>query len=191
MAPAPACPPPAAAPAPAAAGWIVQQRGGRTHGSTNHTMKETMCMLTILTDILPIGSYQWDQVVHCHEKNWSTGRDQQTIYRKWSFLYRKAIPTRNPNKTPAIKLAKEMKHLTGVKAACGDGEDEFDLVEGHEISEDDTTLENSWENNTNSPPPLHQPSQLTELSSLKKTKWWSLLNRNPNSDSANSAQPGY
>ena len=95
--------------------------------------------------------------VHAHEENWNTGREKESITRKYASLHR----TGNPNITPLIKLAKEIKHLIGIKATIGDGEEEFDLEEGYMISEDNTTLvenkeENNKENNseTNSPPPL-------------------------------------
>ena len=89
-------------------------------------------MLTNLREILPIGSYEWKLVFQCHEEIWNTGRDKDSIIGKFLTLHRKPIPTTgNPSLTPVIKLAKEMKHLIGVKANFGDGEEEFDLEEGY------------------------------------------------------------
>lgn len=74
-------------------------------------------MLNTLRAILPIGPEQWEQVVHCHEENWPAQlRDRDSINRKYSTLHRKSIPTGDPNISPAVKLAKEIKHFIGVKA---------------------------------------------------------------------------
>ena len=151
---------PAGGPSPAV---TVPERGGRTRGSSNYTRRETMCMLNTLRAILPIGPEQWEQVVHCHQEKWPAQlRDRDSINRKYSTLHRKPIPTGDPNISPAVKLAKEIKHFIGVKANFGDGDHEFDLEEGYKTNSEDNA-------STSTPPPLRQPSQtqdtqLTEMS---------------------------
>lgn len=131
-----------------------------------------MCMLNTLRAILPIGPEQWEQVVHRHEEKWPAQlRDRDSINRKYSTLHRKSIPTGDPNISPAVKLAKEIKHFIGVKANFGDGEDEFDLEEGYKTNSEDNA------STSTPPPPLlrHQPSQtqdttqLTEMSNPSPT----------------------
>ena len=125
-------------------------------------------MLNTLRAILPIGPEQWEQVVHRHEEKWPAQlRDRDSINRKYSTLHRKSIPTGDPNISPAVKLAKEIKHFIGVKANFGDGEDEFDLEEGYKTNSEDNA-------STGTPPPLRQPSQtqdtqLTEMSNPSPT----------------------
>ena len=117
-------------------------------------------MLNTLRAILPIGPEQWEQVVHCHEEKWPAQlRDRDSINRKYSTLHRKSIPTGDPNISPAVKLAKEIKHFIGVKANFGDGEDEFDLEEGYKTNSEDNA-------STSTPPPLRQPSQTQDTTQL-------------------------
>ena len=80
------------APAPAeaeAATVLAQERGGRTHGTINYTLRETIYMLTTMRRILPIGPEQLANVVDTHEENWKTGRDKESITRKYASLHRK------------------------------------------------------------------------------------------------------
>ena len=105
-------------------------------------------MLNTLRAILPIGPEQWEQVVQRHKENWPGQlRDRDSINRKYSTLHRKPIPTGDPNMSPAVKLAKEIKHFIGVKANFRDGEEEFDLEEGYKTNV-------SEENASTSTPPL-------------------------------------
>ena len=70
--PAGGAPAPVVAPAPApdaAAKLTAQERGGRSRGSTNYTLRETMYMLKTLRKFLPIEPEQRMKVVHTHEEN--------------------------------------------------------------------------------------------------------------------------
>ena len=49
--------------------------------------------------------------------------------RKYATLYRKPIPTGDPNCPEEVKLAKRIKYLIGNKASVGDAEEEFNLEE--------------------------------------------------------------
>ena len=110
------------------------------HGACNYSLRETMSMVKTQREIFPIRSHQWELVVvKATTKKTGILEDlKDSITRKYSTLHKKPFPTGNPNITPAIKLAKEIKHLIGIKANSGDGEDEFDLEEGYNISEDNT-----------------------------------------------------
>ena len=95
-------------------------------GQGNYSPVEITHLLEILQRVQPIGSEEWQQCVDEHNLVYP-GRCKQSIMRKYATLYRKTIPTGDPNCPPAVKLAKKIKYLIGAKAAIGDGEEEFNL----------------------------------------------------------------
>ena len=85
-----------------------------------------MDMLWIIKRIKPIGSEEWQAVTDEHNEDFP-GRSKESLMKKYATLYRKKIPTGDPNCPEEVKLAKQVKYLIGQKAAVGDGEEEFNL----------------------------------------------------------------
>ena len=113
-------PPPPAPPAP-------QQ--GRRASSKNYGIEETRHLFAILTTIVPIGPDEWQRVCDEHNLNYP-GRDLNSIKRRYATLYRKQMPTGNPNMPWEVREAKTIKRLIGEKAMMGDGQEHFDLQQG-------------------------------------------------------------
>jgi hypothetical protein len=108
--------------------------GGRRVGNPNWSRDETMHMLSIVQQLLPIGAEQWDAVVAEHSNEYP-GRCKNGIMRKYTALHRKGIPTGDPNCPEDVRLAKRIKYELGNKAAVGDAEEEFVIREvAHGVS---------------------------------------------------------
>ena len=107
---------------------IMSGQGRRT-GIGNYMLPETMNLLEVLEDVLPIGSEEWEEALARHSLNYP-GRDKPSIARKFATLHRKQIPTGDPNCPPEVRAAKRIKYLIGPKAAIGSGEENFDPEDG-------------------------------------------------------------
>lgn len=99
-------------------------------GRTNYSRDELLHLFGVMERILPIGPEEWEQVVQEHSAVYS-GRDVDSIRRKYTSLHRKQVPTGSPHMTPEIHAAKRIKYKIGDKADVGGGDDEnFDLEKG-------------------------------------------------------------
>ena len=70
--------------------------------------------LNIMEDILPIGPTEWDQVSDEHSVAFA-GRDVNGLWRKYTTLYRKKIPTGELSMPDARR-----KYCSSDKAELGD-----------------------------------------------------------------------
>ena len=90
-----------------------------------------MNLLQILERVRPIGSEEWQQCTDEHGVSYPQRRKddggKDSIRRKLATLYRKGIPTGDPNCPEEVELAKKIKYTIGDRAAMGDGEEEFNL----------------------------------------------------------------
>ena len=72
--------------------------GGQPEGKKNYTWAETLHMLDILEDVLPVCMEEWKVVKARHAEAWSgTHRDVPSLKRKYNVLHRLQIPTGDPN----------------------------------------------------------------------------------------------
>jgi hypothetical protein len=112
------------------------------HGNRNFTMSESMNMLRIMNNILPIGGDDWLAVLAEHSLDFP-GREVDSLRRKFSILHRKKVPTGDPRCPLDVKLAKRIKYEISSRADIGDGEEEMDLASGSftNITEDGTVDE--------------------------------------------------
>ena len=130
-------PPVHVAPNPAAR---VAQRG-RVSGASNYTVVETMHLLSILEEIVPVDSDEWQKVTELHNARYP-GRTLQSLRRKFTTIHRKEAPTGDPNIPEDILLAKEVHKLIGDKALIGGSEEIYDMVgNGSFVNTDGTQSE--------------------------------------------------
>ena len=83
-------------------------------------MAEKLNMLTIMSEILPIGPEQWSAVSSRHAEKFP-GREVESLRRKFTELHRKSVPSGDPNIPEDIRIAKKIKFEIGVKADIGGG----------------------------------------------------------------------
>ena len=106
-------------------------KAGRKSGTGNYTTAETMHLLHILERVEPIGSEEWQQCANEHAgmypRRCKGEVGMYSIRRKFASLYRKGIPTGDPNCPEDVRLAKKIKRAIGDRAAIGDGEELFNL----------------------------------------------------------------
>ena len=103
-------------------------RGGRQTGVINYGTEETMHLLNLLRDHLPIGQEQWKVVTDAHTAV-HPHCTKESLVRKCQTLHQKKIPTGDPECPEDVKLAKTIKYEIGNKACLGDAEEDFDLEE--------------------------------------------------------------
>ena len=60
-----------------------------------------MNFLEIMYEVLPIGGDEWDEVLDRHSIRYS-GREVESLRRKFSQLHRKSVPTGDPVCPPEI-----------------------------------------------------------------------------------------
>jgi len=109
---------------------VAKKITGRKAGKSNYSHSEIMNLLSVLQRVLPIGPEEWQQCADEHSVSFPLGRRcKDSIRRKFSDLYRKGIPTGDPNCPEDVKLAKRIKWAIGDRAAIGDGEEEFNLAD--------------------------------------------------------------
>ena len=72
--------------------------GCRPKGKKNYTRAETLNMLGILEDVLPVCMEEWKVIEARHAEAWSgTYRDVLLLNRKYNVFHRLQIPAGNPN----------------------------------------------------------------------------------------------
>jgi hypothetical protein len=125
---------------------------GRRTGRTNYTREEMTNFLDIMEGVLPIGGEEWDEVFQQHSVLYP-GRDINSLRRKYGALYRKGIPTGDPNCPPEVRQAKRVKYKIGDKANIGDGEEEYDLEGGTFAPNND----DEDDEDADAPPPVPPP----------------------------------
>ena len=81
-------------------------------GAANYSMNEIMHLLRILEDVVPVCKTDWNNVLAMHTKRYP-GQNSISIFRKLQGLHRKKIPTGNPNMHDDVRLAKDIKDMTG------------------------------------------------------------------------------
>eukprot|EP00536_Pseudo-nitzschia_multiseries_P013761 jgi/Psemu1/36283/gm1.36283_g len=129
---------------------------GKRSGEKNYSRSEVLELLYTLKAILPVGPKDW----------------AQNLRWKYNGLYRKQIPTGDPNCPKEVKLAKRVKYLIKCKEGVGDGQEPYGMEEGYQNNtEDEEYIVSSGEeqdeeegdsDDDNIPPiPLGQPSQTT------------------------------
>ena len=104
----------------------TKKKGGRKSRKGNYLPDETMFLLDILQRVRPIGPEEWQQCANKHTARY-IGCGVESIRRKFSDLYKKSVPTGDPNCREDVKQAKRIKWAIGDRAADGDGEEEFNL----------------------------------------------------------------
>eukprot|EP00536_Pseudo-nitzschia_multiseries_P013063 jgi/Psemu1/34003/gm1.34003_g len=145
---------------------------GHKSGVSNYSSKTKLIqLLHTIRDVLPLSPKDWDVIAQIHRDNLpNTDRSVQNLCRKYTNLYRRQIPTGNPNCLEEVQLAKRIKWLIKDKAEFG--EEEFDLKEGenninHTSSDDgyDIGIDISDDNynSSDNSPLLRQPLQPTQL----------------------------
>ena len=95
---------------------------GRARGAVNYTRAELMVLLRLMERIVPVNAREWRDVFrqHCIQ---FPGRTVDSLKRKFTLTHRKQAPTGDPDISPDVRLAKEVKDLIGNKACLGGGED--------------------------------------------------------------------
>ena len=89
--------------------------------------------------ILPIGPEEWQQVLTEHSVLFP-GRDVDGLRRKYTSVYRKKVPTGNPNIPLEVEMAKKVKYLIGDKAMVGGGSEEYDMANNTFVDPSDTNV---------------------------------------------------
>ena len=120
--------------------------------SQNYTTEENMYFLGIMADILPIGPYEWERVVTQHSIAFP-GRDATSLRRKYTSLYRKQIPTGDPNCPEDVKLAKRVMRDIGERASLGQPEETFNLTDGTFTNPSSTIVSITQTDNQQAPNP--------------------------------------
>eukprot|EP00536_Pseudo-nitzschia_multiseries_P015920 jgi/Psemu1/44279/gm1.44279_g len=139
---------------------------GRRSGVINYSRTEVLELLHTLKAILPVDNFL------------DTARSVPNLQRKYSDLFRKQIPTGNPNCPKEVNLVTRVKWLIKGKEGVGDGEEPYNMSEGYQNNTEDKEYISSEEeddgsDDDNIPPiplqptqptqlPLHQPSQPTQ-----------------------------
>eukprot|EP00536_Pseudo-nitzschia_multiseries_P018737 jgi/Psemu1/230122/e_gw1.3024.8.1 len=111
---------------------------GRRSGVIGYSRTELLEFLHALKKILPVGPEEWAQVAQIHKDNFAdTNRSIQNLRRKYGNLYRKQIPTGDPNCPEEVKLAKRVKWLIKSKEGVGDGEEPYKMETGYQNNTED------------------------------------------------------
>jgi hypothetical protein len=121
----------------------------RTSNRRNYSKKELMNFLGIMSELMPIGGDEWDEVLDRHSLRYP-GREVDSLRRKFSQLHRKSTPTGDPVCPTEVKLAKRVKYQISCRADVGDGNEEMDLATGtftnvHDLEDDDTDGDDDME----------------------------------------------
>eukprot|EP00536_Pseudo-nitzschia_multiseries_P007992 jgi/Psemu1/19252/gm1.19252_g len=139
-------------------------------GEKNYSRSEVLELLYTLKATLPVGPEEWAQVAQIHNDNFpDTNRSVENLRRKYNDLYRKQIPTGDPNCPKEVKLAKRVKYLIKGKQGVGDGQEPYRMEEGYQNNTEDKEYisigeeEDDNSDDDNIPPiPLCQPLQRTQ-----------------------------
>ena len=78
--------------------------------STGFSQVEIDNMLESIEKILPVAGMEWDRVERQHEGRWpDKRRTKESLKRKFQSLYRRRVPTGNPNCPPDVRFAKRCR----------------------------------------------------------------------------------
>ena len=101
--------------------------GGRRGNTRNFTYEERINFLTIMRDVLPIDGNEWDSVVSQHNQLYAhCDRSIPSLRRKFQELYRKKIPSGDPNMPEDVRLAKHVMYKITEKSEISAGDEEID-----------------------------------------------------------------
>eukprot|EP00521_Asterionellopsis_glacialis_P008881 CAMPEP_0195285562 /NCGR_PEP_ID=MMETSP0707-20130614/3353_1 /TAXON_ID=33640 /ORGANISM="Asterionellopsis glacialis, Strain CCMP134" /LENGTH=179 /DNA_ID=CAMNT_0040345077 /DNA_START=141 /DNA_END=676 /DNA_ORIENTATION=+ len=107
----------------------MTSRNAATKRGQGYSIEETLSLLDILEQILPIGSDEWETVLREHHEKFSEQkRDVKSLKRKFGKLYCTQIPTGDPNCPPEVFRAKHISRDIRERAEC----DNFDDMESDE-----------------------------------------------------------
>ena len=87
----------------------MPNNGGRKGLSKNYSHEETMTMLELMQEILPISMEDWQLVEDRLRAKFPPGREVASMRRKYHILHRKKCPTGDPNYPPEVKLARTVQ----------------------------------------------------------------------------------
>ena len=111
-------------------------RQGRKKGRGSFSTDELDSLLDTLEAILPIEYEEWQQVVDAHDAHFpSTGRDVNSIKRKFCTLHRKKPPPGDPYCPPQVRQAKRIEYKIVNRAECGYSEEDDDIVALEDVVE--------------------------------------------------------
>ena len=105
----------------------------------NFLQDELINFFSIMEVILPIGPEEWLKVLTEHSVLFP-GRDVDGLRRKYTSVYRKKVPTGDPNIPLEVEMAKKVKYLIGDKAMVGGGSEEYDMANNTFVDPSDTNV---------------------------------------------------
>jgi len=98
-----------------------KQGGGRKTGSKGYTEEETMYLLDLMEEYIPVGGTAWETIARLHNEIYSDfPRTRDSLKRLYQGLLRKKVPTGDPHCPPDVKKAKEIEQLIAAKTRAGD-----------------------------------------------------------------------
>ena len=91
-----------------------------------YSFQEISSLLDVLEVVLPIGHDEWETVQREHLLKFpEQDRDTNSLRRKYNQLYRKRVPTGDPNCPPEVRRAKRICHNIKEKADCDLFDEDF------------------------------------------------------------------
>ena len=101
--------------------------GGR--GGLGFSKGELDWLLEILEEHLPIGQQEWDLVLTKHEERYpDSDRSAESLRRKFASLYRKNMPTGDPDIPEEVRRAKTIRNQIVERADIGEDAEVDDIV---------------------------------------------------------------
>ena len=155
-------PPPAIPPPP--------PRRGRP--GSNYCPEETDDLLSAVELHLPIGNQEWERVKAFMDQRWLTNRSVDSLKQKFGKLWKKKVPTGDPNCPPQVKRAKRLNNRIIERSNAVTDADTFgpDPLQAEEVAgagevEDSTSVPETVRVPENTPRPLvRQGSRSTRSS---------------------------
>ena len=99
----------------------AKQGGGRKAGSKGYTQEETMYLLELMEEHIPIGTTAWETIARLHNEIFcDVPRSRDSLKRLYQGLLRKKTPTGDPHCPPDVKKAKEIERLIAARTRAGD-----------------------------------------------------------------------
>ena len=98
---------------------------------TGFTEQETLHMLDLIEEILPIGTAEWNSVCTRHTETFP-GRDKEGLKRKFGNLHRSRMPTGDAHCPVPVRRAKQILHQIKLKSdldsSYSDDEEDVELI---------------------------------------------------------------
>ena len=86
---------------------------------------ETLSLLDLVEELLPVSPQEWDEVTNLHLQNWpDLERSKDTLKRRFQSLYLKRAPTGDPSIPVEVRRAKQIIQEIKKRADLSDGEEE-------------------------------------------------------------------